>query len=151
MDEKFMDRAIALAKEGASFDEVPVGAVIVKDGEIIAEATNYKERENCAVYHAEIVAIERASKWLNNWYLSGCDLYVTLEPCLMCVGAIINSRIDNVYYGAYDKKAGCCTAVYKLLGDEKFNHRPNVVGGIKEEECGVLLSEFFKAKRKTSR
>lgn len=151
MDEKFMDRAIALAKEGASFDEVPVGAVIVKDGEIIAEATNYKERENCAVYHAEIVAIQRASKRLNNWYLSGCDLYVTLEPCLMCVGAIINSRIDNVYYGAYDKKAGCCTSVYKLLGDEKFNHRPNVVGGIKEEECGVLLSEFFKEKRKTSR
>lgn len=148
MDEKFMDRAISLAKVAITHDETPIGAVIVKDGEIIAEAYNLKESTNNAIWHAEMVAIDRATKALGNWYLSGCEMYVTLEPCVMCVGAIVNSRIDNVYFGAYDKRFGCCGSMCDLVKEKKFNHTPNIVGGIKEKECGILLTEFFKTKRK---
>ena len=148
MDKVFMERAIALAKQAQTFDEVPVGAVIVKDNKIIAEGFNHKEIDNCATRHAEIEVIEKASKVLDNWYLEGCELYVTLEPCMMCTGAIINSRIDYVYFGAYDYKTGCAGSVYNLLCDNHFNHQPIVVGGVLEEECSTLLSEFFKKKRK---
>lgn len=147
MDTIFMERALTLAKEAEKFDEVPVGAVIVKDNRIIAEGFNHKEIANCATRHAEIEVIESASKVLNNWYLEGCELYVTLEPCMMCCGAIINSRVDYVYFGAYDKKTGCAGSVYNLLEDKKFNHQPMVVGGILEEECSKILSNFFKKKR----
>ena len=134
MNEIFMKRAIELAHIAETFDEVPVGAVIVKNGKIIAEGYNHKEIENCATRHAEIEVIEKASKVLNNWYLSECELYVTLEPCLMCCGAIINSRIDKVYFGAYDYKTGCCGSIYNMLNDKKFNHQPEVYGGIIVEE-----------------
>lgn len=146
MDEKFMIRAIELAKEAAEIDEVPVGAVIVKDGRIIAEANNMKERDGCAVSHAEIVAVKRAAA-VAGWRLIGCDIYVTLEPCAMCAGALINSRIDNIYFGAYDPKAGCCGTLYNLPADKRFNHRPKVRGGILEKECAALLSGYFKTKR----
>ena len=142
-----MDKAISLAKQAIEYDEVPIGAVIVKNGEIIAEAFNQKESKNCAIKHAEMVAIELASEKLGNWYLDGCDLYVTFEPCAMCTGALINARVDNIYFGAYDYKYGCCGSLYNLACDTRFNHNINVIGGIKQEECANLLSEFFSKKR----
>lgn len=147
MEEKFMRYAINMAVAGGLSDEVPVGAVIVKNGEVIAQAHNQKEGKNCAVFHAEIEAIIKACERLNNWYLDGCDIYVTLEPCAMCTGAIINSRIENIYFGAYDEKSGCCGSVYNFTTDKSFNHRPNIVGGILKEECAELLSDYFKNKR----
>lgn len=143
----FMKKAIAAAKRAAACDEVPVGAVIVKDGEIIATACNKKERDNCAVSHAEIVAIRKACKKLGNWYLDGCEMYVTLEPCPMCAGALINSRLDKLYFGAYDPKAGCCGSLYDLVGDGRFNHTLDAEGGIMREECAALLSNYFRLKR----
>ena len=142
-----MLEAIKEAKKAYLKDEVPVGAVIVKDGKIIARAHNKKEEKNQATRHAEIEVIEIASKKLNNWYLSECDLYVTFEPCLMCCGAIINSRIDNVYFGAYDYKYGCSGSIMNVLSDKRFNHNPNVQGGILEKECSKILTDFFKEKR----
>lgn len=146
-DNDFMRLAIDRAKQAIQFDEVPIGAVIVKDGQVIAFGENQKERGNCAVYHAEIVAIIRACEKLNNWYLDGCTLYVTLEPCPMCCGAIINSRIDRVVYGASDPKSGGVKSLYNLLNDSRLNHTCEVVSGVLSEECGQLLSNFFKVKR----
>ena len=145
--QKYMRVAIKLAQKGASLDEVPVGAVIVKDGKIIARSHNLKEKKNCSNYHAEIVAIDKACKSIGDWHLNECDIFVTLEPCAMCAGALINSRIRGVYFGAYDSKAGCCGTLYNLLSDERFNHRPYVEGGIMQEQCAQLLSAYFKEKR----
>ena len=142
-----MLEALREAKKAYLKDEVPVGAVIVKDGKIIARAHNKKEEKNQATRHAEIEVIEKASKKLNNWYLSDCDLYVTFEPCLMCCGAIINSRIDSVYFGAYDYKYGCCGSIMNVLTDNRFNHHPTCKGGILEKECSKILTEFFQNKR----
>lgn len=147
MKEEYMRQAIACARKAAAQDEVPVGAVIVKGGEVIAAAHNEKESRNCALYHAEMLAVQRATEKVGNWYLEGCSIYVTLEPCPMCVGAIINSRLDAVYYGASDPKAGCCGSVFDLISEGKFNHKPIVEGGILAKECGALLTEFFRAKR----
>lgn len=146
-DEYFMKKAIEQAKSAFAYDEVPIGAVIVKDSEIIAVGNNFKERENCAVYHAEVVAIINACKKLNNWYLDGCTLYVTLEPCPMCCGAIVNSRIDRVVYGAKDAKSGAVVSLYNLLNDKKLNHQVQVTGGVLEDECSSILTDFFKKKR----
>ena len=147
MDTKFMKMAITQAKLGAKkYDEVPIGAVIVKDGKVIARAHNLKEKKNCANHHAEMVAIEKACKVIGDWRLIGCDLYVTLEPCPMCVGAIINARLDNVYFGAYDEKAGALCSKCQLM-EMKFNHYAAYQGGIMEKECAALLSDYFKAKR----
>ncbi|MDE6276077.1 MAG: nucleoside deaminase [Clostridia bacterium] len=145
--QKYMKAAIKLAQKGASLDEVPVGAVVVKDGKIIARSHNLKEKKNCSNYHAEMVAIDKACKAIGDWHLNECDIFVTLEPCAMCAGALINSRIRGVYFGAYDSKAGCCGTLYDLLSDERFNHRPYVEGGIMQVECGQLLSDYFKEKR----
>ena len=145
--ERFMKMAISAAKRAAKADEVPVGAVIVKDRKVVASAGNRKERENCAVFHAEIVAIRKACKKLGNWYLDGCEMYVTLEPCPMCAGALINSRLDKLYFGAYDPKAGCCGSLENLVADGRFNHTLEVEGGILKEECAALLSGYFKNKR----
>ena len=145
--QKYMKAAIRLAKKGASLDEVPVGAVVVKDGKIIARAHNLKEAKKCSNYHAEIVAIDKACKAIGDWHLNECDIFVTLEPCAMCAGALINSRIRGVYFGAYDAKAGCCGTLYNLLSDERFNHRPYAEGGIMQAECAELLSNYFKEKR----
>ena len=146
MDSRFMSRAISLAIEAGKMGEIPVGAVIVKDGEIIAEGKNFRERSQSALGHAEIDAITAACKKLNSWRLDGCTLYVTLEPCVMCTGAIINARISEVVFGAYDLARGCMDSVINLC-DLKLGHRPQIYGGIREDECKALLTDFFKAVR----
>lgn len=147
-DEEFMLEAIKEANIGMTeSDEVPIGAVIVMGGEIIARAHNLKETKKCAIYHAEMVALARATEYIGNWHLDDCTLYVTLEPCPMCVGAMINSRLGKLVFGAYDLKAGAIESVIHLNNDRRFNHRFDAVGGVLESECASLLSEFFKAKR----
>ena len=128
-------------------DEVPVGCVIVKDDKVIAKAYNKKENKNCAINHAEIECIKKATKKLSNWNLVGCDMYVTLEPCMMCTGAIINSRISNVYYGCKDPKGGALESNIEIKKIKALNHYPNIEGGIYAEECSKLLKLFFKNKR----
>lgn len=142
-----MIRALQLARECALCDEVPIGALVVKDGEIIAEGANFKERENNAVCHAEIVALSKATKAVDNWWLENCDVYVTLEPCSMCAGAMINSRIRALYFGAYDLKSGACGSKVNLFEKGLFNHDVVVSGGYMQEECARVLSDFFKNKR----
>ncbi len=141
-----MKSAIELAKISALEGEVPVGAVIVKDGKIIAAGRNRRELGKNALYHAEMEAIDAACKKLKGWRLWQCDLYVTLEPCPMCAGAIINSRIKSVFFGAYDKKAGSFGSVADF-NSIAYNHKPEIVGGVMEEECSSLLSDFFKRLR----
>lgn len=146
-DEKFMKMAIEIARRAVDFDEVPVGAVIVKNGEVVGVGENHKERENNAVCHAEIVAISDACKRLNNWWLEDCEMYVTLEPCAMCSGAMINSRIKALYFGAYDEKSGACGSKVDLMKRGLFNHNIIVEGGHMREDCAMLLSAFFRSKR----
>ncbi len=148
MNLKFMELAINLAKEAAALDEVPVGAVIVKNGEVIAAAHNRKEDKNCAVFHAEIEAIIEASAKLGNWYLEDCEMYVTLEPCAMCAGALVNSRLKALYFGAYDPKSGCCGTLYNFVTDNRLNHVMTVKGGVMAKECAELISDFFRGKRR---
>ena len=143
---ELMTRAIELAKEAGAEGEVPVGAVIAKNGEIIAEGRNRRETMKTALGHAEIEAIHRACEKLGSWRLSGCTLYVTLEPCPMCAGAIINARLDKVVYGAYDLKAGSVSSVTDLFNRE-YNHRPDVQEGFMENDCRRLLTEFFEKLR----
>ena len=144
---EFMRRALALAEISASEGEVPVGAVVVKDGVIVGEGRNRREKGKNALYHAEIQAIDSACKALGGWRLWQCDMYVTLEPCPMCAGAIINSRIKKVIFGAYDKKAGSFGSVadFNAL---PYNHKPEIEGGVGEKECAALLSDFFVNLRK---
>lgn len=146
-NEQFMLRAIELAKECAAQGEVPVGAVLVKDGVIIAESGNFKEREKNALRHAEMIVLEEGTKKIGHWWLENCELYVTLEPCPMCAGAMINSRIRSLYFGAYDDKSGACGTKVNLLEKGLFNHNIEVSGGHLKDECAKLLSDFFKAKR----
>lgn len=141
--EKFMNEALKQARQAYNKLEVPVGAVIVKDGKIIARAYNQKECKNDTTNHAEILAIKKASKKLNSWRLIDCDMYVTLEPCSMCAGALIQSRIRKVYIGAKDAKTGACGSVLNLLEDYKFNHVVEVENGILKDECESLLKDFF--------
>lgn len=145
-NESFMKEALALAKTAADTGEVPVGAVIVRNGEIIATGINRREKEKNALCHAEIEAINDACNKLGGWRLPECELYVTLEPCPMCAGAIINSRIEKVYFGAYDRKAGSVRSLVRLF-DIPYNHKPEVHGGIMEDECADILSDFFKSLR----
>ncbi|MDR3185506.1 MAG: tRNA adenosine(34) deaminase TadA [Christensenellaceae bacterium] len=147
---RFMEIAIEQAKKAAVIDEVPVGAIIVLNGEIIARAFNHKETKHDPTAHAEIEAIRKATRKLRNWHLDGADMYVTLEPCPMCAGAIINARLQRLYFGAYDPKGGCCGSLLNIPNDIRFNHRTSVEGGILEETCAAQLSNFFKAKRKNS-
>ena len=146
--DEYMQLAINLAKSAALADEVPVGAVVVKDGKVIATSENMKERANDATRHAEMVALSRAAEEVGNWWLEDCDVYVTLEPCPMCAGAMINSRIRALYFGAYDLKTGAAGSKVNLFEEGLFNHNIVVSGGHREEECSALLSEFFKKKRK---
>lgn len=146
-----MMRALELAAECAVYDEVPVGAVVVRDGQIVSEGCNFKERELNAVRHAEIVALERAAKALGNWWLEDCDVYVTLEPCPMCAGAMINARIRRLIFGAYDPKSGAAGSRTDLFAKGLFNHDIEVTGGVLADECGGLLSEFFRAKRESKK
>lgn len=147
LDERFMKEAISLAELACEGGEVPVGAIIVKDGKIIARAHNLRETDRIATAHAELLAIEEACRALGGWRLCGCTLYVTLEPCPMCAGAIVNSRIDRVVFGASDAAAGCCGSVIDL-NSYPFNHAFAVTRGVCEEECRDLLRGFFANKRK---
>lgn len=147
MNEGFMIRAIELAKRSALEGEVPVGAVVVKDGEIVGEGRNRRERGKNALYHAEIEAIDSACKKLGGWRLWQCELYVTLEPCPMCAGAIINSRIKKVYFGAYDKKAGSFGSVADF-NKIPYNHKPEIISGVMADACSELLTDFFKNLRR---
>lgn len=147
-DLDFMKLAIAAAKKAEEIKEVPIGAVIVKDGKVVATAYNLRETEKRAIAHAELLAIDQACKNLNTWRLTDCTLYVTLEPCSMCAGAILQSRVDRVVFGAKDPKAGCVGSIYNLLSEPRFNHQCDVEAGVLEEECGQLLSIFFRNLRK---
>lgn len=148
MEEKFMKAALKEAKKAYEKLEVPVGAVIVKDGKIIARAHNLKETKYDTTKHAEILAIQKASKKLNSWRLIDCEMYVTLEPCSMCAGALINSRIKKVYIGASDQKTGAVGSVFNLLEDYTFNHKVEYEKGVLQDECESILKEFFKELRK---
>ena len=142
-----MKKAYTEALKAFAEDEVPVGCVIVKDGKIIARAHNRKEKKNCAIFHAEIECINKATRKLDNWNLKGCEMYVTLEPCMMCTGAIINSRIDRIYFGCKDPKGGALVSNISLMNIRNLNHYPQIEGGLMEEECSQLLKSFFKNKR----
>lgn len=148
MQEKFMKEALREAKKAYDKLEVPVGVVIVKDGKIIARAHNLKETKFDTTNHAEIIAIQKASKKLKSWRLLDCEMYVTLEPCSMCAGAIINSRIKKVYIGANDEKTGAVGSVLNLFEDYKFNHNVEFEKGILKEDCENILKDFFKNLRK---
>ncbi len=143
-DKKYMLEAINEAKKAEAINEVPIGAVIVYNGEIIARAHNLRESEQKATAHAELLAIDQACKRLGTWRLEDTELFVTLEPCPMCSGAIILSRIKRVVYGAKDPKGGCAGTLMNLLQDERFNHNSEVIAGVLDKECGELLSAFFK-------
>jgi tRNA(adenine34) deaminase len=143
---EFMHLALALARQASAEGEVPVGCVIVRNGTVVGRGSNKREGEQNALSHAECIAIGEACKTVGFWRLPDCEMFVTLEPCPMCAGAIINSRIAKVYYGASDPKAGACGSVIDLFGFP-FNHKPDVVGGVLAEESSVLLTEFFRGVR----
>ena len=146
--EAFMKEALKEAKKAKAIDEVPIGAVIVKDGEIIARGYNQRETSNRAISHAEILAIDEANQLMNNWRLEECALFVTVEPCVMCSGAIVLSRIPYVYYGTSDYKGGTAGTLMNLLEEPRFNHQSHVEAGILKEECSAMLSSFFRDLRK---
>ena len=143
-EERYMALALALAKEAGEQGDIPVGCVVVQDGTVIGTGRNCREARGDATAHAEVEAIRAACAALGSWRLEGCDLYVTLEPCPMCAGAMVNARIRRVWYGAQNPKAGCCGSVLVLF-QERFNHRPQVYGGVLEAECAALLRRFFAA------
>lgn len=145
--EKFMKCAIKQARIAESKDEVPIGAVIVKDGKVLARAHNQRQTKRLATAHAEIIAIERACKKLGDWRLNGCDMYVTLEPCAMCAGAIANARISRLYFGAYERKGGACGSVHNILENSGLNSNTEVHGGVLEDSCSLLIKKFFENKR----
>ena len=149
-DELFMKEALRLAAESAAEGEVPVGAVVVIDDRIVGRGRNRREKDKNALAHAELEAINEACRTLGGWRLWQCDMYVTLEPCPMCTGAIINSRIKRLVYGASDFKAGSCGSVVNLF-DFPYNHKPYIVSGFMQEECSEILSEFFKELRKNKK
>jgi tRNA(adenine34) deaminase len=150
MDELFMKEALKEAKKAEKIGETPVGAVIVRDGKIIARGYNKRETKKNALCHAEIMAINKACKKLGGWRLIDSTLYVTLEPCPMCAGAIVNSRIERVVFGATDKKAGSLGSIVNL-GDLPYNHKPEILSGVLEKECGEILTNFFKKLRKNKK
>jgi tRNA(adenine34) deaminase len=143
-----MRQALALAREALALGEVPVGAVVARPGRIVSQAFNLRETLHDPTAHAERLALTLAGRALGTWRLDGCTLYVTLEPCAMCAGAVVQSRIDRVVYGARDPKAGACESLYRLASDPRFNHRAVLQGGLLTEECGDLLTQFFQARRR---
>lgn len=148
MDERYMKEAIKQAKKAAKIGEVPIGCVIVYDNKIIARGYNKRNTKKNTLAHAEIIAMNKASKIVGDWRLEGCTMYVTLEPCQMCAGAIVQSRMDRVVVGTMNKKAGCCGSVLNLLNMEEFNHQVELTIGVLEEECSYVISEFFRELRK---
>ena len=149
MDKKFfMNKALEQAKKAYKKNEVPVGAIVVRNDKIIASAFNLREKKQNALYHAEILAINKACKKLKSFRLDDCEMFVTLEPCPMCSGAIVNARLKKVYFGCYDKNYGCCGSKYNFLQDKNFEHLVDVEGGILEEECSKIIKTFFENLRK---
>ena len=146
-DNKYMKEALKEAQKSYNKEEIPVGAVIVKDGKIIGRGHNLKETKNDTTKHAEIIAIKKASKKLKSWRLTGCTMYVTLEPCTMCAGALIQARLDKVVIGTMDEKTGACGSVLNVVEDYKFNHRVEIEKGVMEKECKSIIQEFFKKLR----
>ncbi|MCH2160434.1 MAG: tRNA adenosine(34) deaminase TadA [Phycisphaerales bacterium] len=147
VDLLMMDRAIQLARAAGQSDEIPVGAVIYRGHEIIAEASNNREATKDPTGHAEMVALRKAGERLDGWRLSRCSMAVTLEPCPMCAGALVNARLDRLVYGAFDQKAGACRTLYEIPGDDRLNHRVQMIGGVFEDRCATLLREFFRRRR----
>jgi tRNA(adenine34) deaminase len=147
MHEEFMRHALREAQTACDEDEVPIGAVIVRGGRVIAAAHNQREQLRDPTAHAEMIAITQAAQALGNWRLEGCTLYVTLEPCPMCAGAIVQARIPRLVYGAPDPKAGAVATLYQLLADPRLNHRAEVIAAVLSSECGQILSRFFESKR----
>jgi len=143
-----MNKALNLAHKAAARDEVPVGAVIVKDGELLALGSNRREQWNSPLGHAELIALQRASQKLQSWRLQGCTLYVTLEPCVICAGAVVLSRIDRVIYGSSDVKGGALESLFQLGSDARLNHRFECISGVLQSESSELLKSFFQKKRK---
>ena len=143
-----MRQAIAEAKKAFERDEVPVGAIIVYDNKVIAKAHNQREMLLDPTAHAEMIAITQASAYLQNWRLSDTTVYITLEPCTMCAGALVQARVKNLVYGAKDEKQGACESTVNLVNDPRFNHRINVISGVLEDECSLLLKQFFLEKRR---
>lgn len=150
-DERFLELALQEARKAAGEDEVPVGAVAVYEGAVVGTGRNARERRGDPLAHAELDAIREASRTLGRWRLSGVTLYVTLEPCAMCAGAVVNARIDRLVYGASDPKAGAVESLYEVCTDPRLNHRVEVAKGVLAEECGGLLREFFRSKRAKAR
>jgi tRNA(adenine34) deaminase len=148
LDEQFMREALTEAERAFKMDEVPVGCVIVHEGRIIARAANERAQMKNSLYHAEMLAIDEACKHMNDWRLEDCRLYVTVEPCPMCAGAIIQARLPIVVYGAANAKAGCAGSVLNILNEPRFNHRAQVIAGVMEAECSALMSLFFQRFRK---
>lgn len=146
-DENYMQSAIEEAKNAAIAGEVPIGAVLVHENKIIARGCNQREAEQTTLSHAELITIQEGNKQLGSWRLEDCTLYVTLEPCPMCAGAIVQSRIRRVVYGAYDPKAGCAGTLMNLLQEERFNHQAEVTEGVLQETCAALLKDFFRTMR----
>ena len=149
-DVAFMKQALVLAAEAATFGDVPVGALVVRRDEVISSSANRTVRDQDPTAHAELIAIREASRVLGSWRLDGCSLYVTLEPCAMCAGAIVLARVDRVVYGAWDEKAGMAGSVADLLRHPRLNHRPEVLAGVCEPAAGAMLKEFFSERRPSS-
>ncbi len=147
MDSEFMREALAEAQKAYQLDEVPIGAVVVKNGEVIGRGHNLRESKKDPTLHAEIIAIRQAAAVLGGWRLTDCDLYVTIEPCPMCAGAILQARIRRLIFGARDPKAGCAGSLYNLLEDTRFNHRTEVTEGILKDSCSLIIKEYFRQKR----
>jgi tRNA(adenine34) deaminase len=146
-DQRFIALAIEQATAAAAAGDVPVGAVVVRDGQVLAAAANRTVRDQDPTAHAEVLAVRAAAAAIGEWRLAGCTLYVTLEPCAMCAGALVLSRVDRVVFGAWDPKAGMAGSVLDLLRHPRLNHRPQVLGGVDEERCGGLLRDFFEERR----
>lgn len=150
-DEFFMQKALREARKAGVMDEVPIGAVVVQDGKILSRAFNQRERKQDPIYHAELVAISKAARKLKSWRLTDCTLYVTLEPCAMCAGAVILSRMSRVVFGADDPKAGAAGSVVNVLSEKRLSHEPQVSKGICRAECALLIQSFFKKLRKSKK
>ncbi len=143
-DERFMKKALHQAKRAAAIGEIPIGCVIVRDGKVIARGFNQRRSRKTTLAHAEMIAIDRASRKLGDWRLEGCTMYVTLEPCQMCSGALVQSRIDRVVIGTMNPKAGCAGSILNILRMPEFNHQVEITGGVLQEECSAVLQDFFR-------
>ena len=149
-DNHYMGLALAEARKAFAIGEIPIGAVLIRDGQVIAAAHNLRETCHDATAHAEIIVIRQACQELQTWRLTGATLYVTIEPCPMCAGALVNSRVSRLVYGSADSKAGAVESIFNVVQNQALNHRMDVTAGVREEECAALMKEFFQARRKTN-